>query len=332
MALAALLDLTGDPRGARAEVDEALRRAPEHVEALRLSAKLRLGVATPPAPSPSSTPPCAGAPDDVQLLGARAAARAMLRDDAGAVDDLLRVDRLAGGLSFGEHVMVAKSLHRLRRWRDADAAYAAALSLAPADDRELREELRREGGQARARVLAHDALEAHARGDLRRAIELLSGAIEADPAFANAPFNRGQMHLEAGDARAALADFDRALRLEDDAAGRLARAEALLLLGEGARALADLDQALARGAAAADTLPLRAERAGSWRRRRRLADAAAACAAAPRAPGPLALRARLRLALDDAAGARRTRAPPWRTRATTRARASSAPRRGARAR
>ncbi|HNH49559.1 MAG TPA: tetratricopeptide repeat protein, partial [Myxococcota bacterium] len=64
------------------------------------------------------------------------------------------------------------------------------------------------------KALLAEAKAAHERGDLHRAIQLLSDALEMDPDRADAYINRGHSHLDLGDYSSAMSDFQRAEDLE----------------------------------------------------------------------------------------------------------------------
>jgi tetratricopeptide (TPR) repeat protein len=79
-----------------------------------------------------------------------------------------------------------------------------------------------------------------------KAMDLLSQALEADPAHARSAYERGHLLLMIGEPENAIADFTTAI-LGDPSFGRAyaARAEAKLVLKEGESAIADFDRAIA---------------------------------------------------------------------------------------
>jgi tetratricopeptide (TPR) repeat protein len=99
--------------------------------------------------------------------------------------------------------------------------------------------------------LKRRAGDSHLAGDTRRAIELLTEALELDPGDAAARRTRASMRLSTGDAAGARADLDQLLeKAPGDSDLLRLRALAREAQGDPKGALADLDAALAAGTAA----------------------------------------------------------------------------------
>jgi tetratricopeptide (TPR) repeat protein len=246
---------------ARADAEEALARAPDHIEALQLRADLRLLQRTelPEAVADVeraiALAPERGALHVTRALLAQAQGqldravaeltlaldaaqpaeparlfRAVLRVETGDLDGA-ESDALAARPAGLDHPAVHYVLGQVRAGRGdtagAMAAFAAALALDS-----------RHAGTYLARARLHQRL-----GDLQSAIA------DADRAVAvadqgDAYYNRGVFRLAAGEYRGAEADFDTALEHEpNDVQARLNRATVRLLRGDLPAAAADAEVA-----------------------------------------------------------------------------------------
>lgn len=130
----------------------------------------------------------------------------MSRSDAAPLKDLL-----AEGAAH----------YRAERWREAEAAYRAALALAP----------------HKAPVMHHLGIVAAGAGDPARAIAWFDRVIEAEPGYAAAHANRAVALLRLDRPQDAIAGFSRATSLEPDNYDAH-RALGFLFLAEGNRARA----------------------------------------------------------------------------------------------
>ena len=89
------------------------------------------------------------------------------------------------------------------------------------------------------------ALQVSRRGAAQEAIELYSRAIEFDPDFAAAYYNRGREHDTLGQLEKAIADYGRSLEILPSADAYYNRGLAYRNLADFAAAIADYDRAIA---------------------------------------------------------------------------------------
>ena len=89
------------------------------------------------------------------------------------------------------------------------------------------------------------ALQSSRRGAGAEAIELYSRAIELDPDFASAYYNRGREYDTLGQLEKAIADYGRSLELSPSADAYYNRGLAYRNLSDFAAAIADYDRAIA---------------------------------------------------------------------------------------
>ena len=82
------------------------------------------------------------------------------------------------------------------------------------------------------------------KGEYVKAIEQLSRALDLNPKYANAHFNRGELHFETGNYRAAEQDYTKAIELVEDAQYFNSRAHCRFLLNEFQSAQVDYRRAV----------------------------------------------------------------------------------------
>ena len=109
---------------------------------------------------------------------------------------------------------------------------------------------RRARKQREALKLPHEASEALQKGDMERAIDLYTKAIDSrafddqPDALANMHFNRGNAYRQKGDCNAAIGDYTKALEFAKKGDFYYSRAACYLQLKQDDLALADLDSAI----------------------------------------------------------------------------------------
>jgi tetratricopeptide (TPR) repeat protein len=98
---------------------------------------------------------------------------------------------------------------------------------------------------ARARDLTDQGKRLAKDGDLEQAMVVLTGAVRADPLYADAYVHRGQTYFKLGDTEHALGDLNEAIRLDArNAPAWRARGMAQLYKGDEESAVADLSKAI----------------------------------------------------------------------------------------
>ncbi|MDW8123631.1 MAG: tetratricopeptide repeat protein [Geminicoccaceae bacterium] len=261
--LAALAQLRGEVREARAQWDRALARAPDLLLARVNRARLLEHLGEHEAALADLESACALVGDDAEVWGDRG--RVLWR--LGRHEEALAA--LDRALARGPDLVSAHNdrglvLLALGREEEACAAFAAAVERDPGylparlNQVEL---LYRRGRVEEAVAVVEAALAAGARSAelfywygcaLRachrheEALAALDTAIALEPEHARAHCERGFVLVELDREREALAAFDRSLRcLADFAPTHLGRATALARLGRRQEALAAIDRALA---------------------------------------------------------------------------------------
>jgi tetratricopeptide (TPR) repeat protein len=204
----------GDLDGAEAELREALRLAPDYVDArfnlgITLARQGRLDAA-----AAEYAEVLRRAPRHAGALASLGDVRRQHGDLAGAVADLRHALALDQDV-VEAHVNLGAALRAQGDLAGAAAEYAAALRLAPAHP---------EAHNNLGNVLAQ-------QGRLDEAARHYEAALAARPDLADAHYNLGNVRAARGDLAGAIAEFSAALALRPDyadAAAHRARAQALL--------------------------------------------------------------------------------------------------------
>jgi tetratricopeptide (TPR) repeat protein len=221
----------GDAEGAAADLSEAIRLNPDHVEAYhrRGVARSRLGDYAGAIADYSQAIALMPRLDQLSTLHVdRGVARSRLGDVEGALADYNEAIRLNPNYALAYNNW-GHVLHQLGKRREAIACYDEAIRLDP-----------RFGLAYTNRGVARSKT-----GDPEGAMADHNRAIELNPDLASAYINRGLLRRDQGDLEGAIADYTQAIRLDPNLANaHNNRAVARLRQGDYAGAMADYEQAI----------------------------------------------------------------------------------------